>query len=171
MKLLHLKWFGELTKCLLITLGSIIFCNGGTAVLCNLPHGIYLVQEICPQRKPLRKKEAGQRPQNPLSRRYLVDCIWYVSSLLMSLLYLLPALTTSLRLQHLLTLTTLRKGSSSVLSAKLVLTWDAWKSFDTFLPHVSDMRKLILTHLVLPFLCLLMSPSVQNTVGFCTETC
>lgn len=82
MKLLHLKLFGELIKCLLIALGSIIFCNGGTAVSCNLLHGIFLVQEICPQRKPLRKKESGQRPQRfPFSQEEVLGRVHLICQL------------------------------------------------------------------------------------------
>lgn len=76
-KLLHLKLFGEFMKSLLIASGSILLCDGGTAGSCNLLRGIFHVQGICTQRKPLRNKVVGQRPQRFLFpiRRSWVECI------------------------------------------------------------------------------------------------
>lgn len=81
MKLLRVKLFGELTKCIIIASGSILLCNDGTAGSCNLLHGIFLVQGICTQRKPLRKEKQDRDFLFP-TMRYWMECIWYVSFLL-----------------------------------------------------------------------------------------
>lgn len=39
-----------------MSINSTTFHNGGTAVSCNLLHGIFLIQEMCYQRKPLRNR-------------------------------------------------------------------------------------------------------------------
>jgi len=77
-----MKLFGELIKCLLIALGSITLYNGGTAVSCNLLHRIFLVQDICPQRKPLREKETGERPQRfPFSQQEVFGRVPFICQL------------------------------------------------------------------------------------------
>lgn len=83
-KLLRVKLFGELTKCIIIASGSILLCNDGTAGSCNLLHGIFLVEGICTQRKPLRKEKQDRDFLFP-TMRYWMECIWtYLDNMLAS---------------------------------------------------------------------------------------